>query len=385
MLIQLLVIIKHFITYLFYHVFFILPVKKGQFYFDSFYGRSFSCNPKYIFLHLLKQDVINIDNCYWTKRKDVKNFDINLNKKNYCIPWNLKTIKRIMTSEYIIVNTDIPYNIPIRKTQCYINTWHGGGAYKRCGFDNPNENTLFNRFRAFLRSKQMSYLISSSEKFSAVMKTGLKLSSNIQYLKFGMPRNDILFNKEVNVKKLRDYFGLSDSDLVVLYAPTYRSKNDNFVIEEFINNLNKITCAFKSKFGKEVKYLFRAHYYYEKINCSNTIIDVTSYPDMQELLLLCDVLVTDYSSSIWDFAFLKKPCFLFCPDYSEYFNERSFYTPIETWPGYFAGSSDELIKMIDKYNYGEFERKLDFHINMLNSYEDGHACEKFEEFINSRK
>lgn len=89
---------------------------------------------------------------------------------------------------------------------------------------------------------------------------------------------------------------------------------------------------------------------------------------MQELLL-CDVLITDYSSSIWDFSFLNKPCFIFCPDYKDYFNERSFYTFIETWPGYFAESSNELIKIIDKYNYGEFVRRLDFHINMLNSYE----------------
>ena len=106
-------------------------------------------------------------------------------------------------------------------------------------------------------------------------------------------------------------------------------------------------------------------------------IDATSYPDMQELLCAADILISDYSSTIWDFSLMKKPCFLYCPDLDYYMNyDRGTYTPIETWPGILCRSNEELEQAILHFNEEEYIKKVEKHHRDLGSYETGHACEQ---------
>ena len=163
-----------FIKRMLLHFYWLFPVKKNQFYFDSFYGRSFSCSPKYLYDFLIKTGIAQKKNCYWSASVNANGFDC-VEKENCCIPYNRKTIKTIMTSQFIIVNTDIPPAIPLRKNQILINTWHGGGAYKKGGLDNPVENTFLNRIFSRFRVKQTSFILASCERFAQVMKTSLKV------------------------------------------------------------------------------------------------------------------------------------------------------------------------------------------------------------------
>jgi len=96
---------------------------------------------------------------------------------------------------------------------------------------------------------------------------------------------------------------------------------------------------------------------------------------MQELLCAADVLITDYSSSIWDFSFTGKPCFLYAPDLAQYDKERGFYTSIETWPAILAEDNDTLIKNILDFNERDFTERVRKHHDDLGSYETGQATQ----------
>ena len=104
---------------------------------------------------------------------------------------------------------------------------------------------------------------------------------------------------------------------------------------------------------------------------------------MQELLYACDVFITDYSSTIWDFSLTYKPGFLFVPDLDEYRKERSFYTDPGTWAFPLARNNDELCERIEQYNDESNRMKIDAHHKLLGNKETGHARELIAEKIYS--
>ena len=95
---------------------------------------------------------------------------------------------------------------------------------------------------------------------------------------------------------------------------------------------------------------------------------------MQELLLISDVLITDYSSSIWDFSLTGKPAFLFTPDLDAYTGERDFYTPIDSWPYPYSEDMDGFVKLIEAYDAQASEEKIRAHHQKLGNCESGAAA-----------
>ena len=96
---------------------------------------------------------------------------------------------------------------------------------------------------------------------------------------------------------------------------------------------------------------------------------------------VCDVLITDYSSSIWDYSFLFKPCFLYAKDLTDYQKERNFYVDINDWPFDFAKNNEELNALILNFNKEELIDKIKKHHLIMGSYEEGKACNYIYDFI----
>ena len=115
------------------------------------------------------------------------------------------------------------------------------------------------------------------------------------------------------------------------------------------------------------------------------VIDLTHYPDMQDLLDLADILITDYSSSIWDFSFTGKPGFLYIPDSTEYIEERGFYLPFSQWPFPYSGTIDGLCTLLASYSTEENHKRTSAHQNLLGSYECGYATGKIVDIIVKHK
>ena len=123
---------------------------------------------------------------------------------------------------------------------------------------------------------------------------------------------------------------------------------------------------------------------------SNTyLIDVTKYPDIQELMLIADIGITDYSSWIYDYVLTRKPGFIFAEDIEEYNTERGFYYKLETTPFAIARNNEELFDCIMNFDLSIYQNKVDKFLSNKGCIEDGKASyrvvEKIKEIMNYEK
>lgn len=289
-------------------------------------------------------------------------------------PGSVKDLFYLLTSKVLISNDGFGSFIPKRKSQLFINTWHGGGAYKRSGVDFITDQHPVDLKINQICGKQTDLFLSSSRKFSEVMTTA-KMVPKKRFLECGMPRNDFLIRgtKEDISEKVRSYFGLNSKQKIVLFAPTYRGEEQSAT---FNSELDIKGCidALKKRFGGEWAFLMRKHHFVKEASYDGCI-NASDYPDMQELLYAADVFITDYSSTIWDYSLTFKPGFLFTPDLDTYSKERNFYTDPSTWAFPIAKSNEELYNLICSYDEKASRDKIVSHQKFLNNRETGRASE----------
>ena len=357
------------ILQVFIRALYIFPIKKNRIVLHSFKGRQFSCNPKaiteYLLAHFPKKFEI-----IWAFR-DVEQFS-DLKKLGIkCVRYvSIKRVYLEATSAFSINNVGSFNWLPIRKYQLHINTWHGGGCYKKLSTDSLSD------ISRKLTSAQTSHMISSSSFFSDFVIRG-EFGFNKQILQIGMPRNDVFFNIDLiqgrNVA-VRTKYKIPRDNILILYAPTWRfDKNINFP------DFKLVSEAVRELTDKNSTIISRTHYY---LNGSiPDTINVNDYRDMQDLLCAADILITDYSSSIWDYSFLYRPCFLFVDDLESYNESRGFCKEIHTWGFPVCTTNDELYKAIVNFDSADFRRKMEKHHDDLGSFETGHATEKICDFL----
>ena len=205
------------------------------------------------------------------------------------------------------------------------------------------------------------------------------------YIKSGMPRNDIFFNKNKElISRIKESLKIEENQKIVLYAPTYRSGQNDHRFEMQLD-VAQVVSSLNERFGGEWVLLLRTHISSIRpfLEYSNYVFDVTSYSDMQELLLVSDVLITDYSSSIWDFALTNKPAFLFTPDLQDYIDDRGFYTSIDEWQYPYAKSNIELTNIIASYDDSGNKERIKSYFEEMESYENGKASRMISDLIES--
>lgn len=294
-------------------------------------------------------------------------------------PSNVKVVKKTVwnvlyyfsSSAIWISNSGVMTSLYKSRKQLYIETWHGDRGFKKIRCDVEGVDKELNN---------MDLVLSGSTYFDKVIRSAFRYNGEI--LQVGCPRNDRFFNSDKGkIKEIRERIGISEEKRVLLFAPTFR---DNDVLsrskQDVEIDLDTVITTLNTYTTDEWIVLTRAHHNVSKaglnVTSSNTIIDVTSYPDMNELLLLTDILVTDYSSSAGDFILYNKLILLFQPDRGAYGKERDFYFDLNNSPYYSATTADEfynLLKEVPKYDVTK--NCSDLRI-FYGTYEDGHACEK---------
>ena len=351
-------------------IFFVFPIKNNRIFFSAYSGRQYSCNPKYI-SDWIEQNYKDEFEIIWAfNEPDAFSYLKNRNIK--CVKFkSIKYLYYLLTSMIVIDNVESWSILPKRTGQYVINTWHGGGAYKGVGLKRKDTSETLDK-NMLRKNERISIYLSSSKVFSQ-----MTLRESFQYngkiMECGMPRNDLLIKNDENKKNIiKEKLGINKKTGIVIYAPTFRHDLKYKYMLDYEKTLN----ALKNRFGKEWIMLIRTHYYLqsEKIE-SSRVKNVSDYPDMQELLLISDVLITDYSSSIWDFSLMEKPCFLFMPDYNEYIDEREFYTPIQDWPYPASFSMEDLEDKIIKYDHEIAKKRILNHHIKLGICESGMASE----------
>lgn len=355
--------IKQKIEWCLLHVFWCLPIKQRRIVFICYNCTQYSCNPKYIseYLHIHYPDLYELIWFYTTNdiRDEIPEY-VAKYKKN-----SLKYFISLMTADVVISNVTLPRVVPFRKKQCKINTWHGT-AFK--GDKNKHGND-YNRFDYFLAENLLTCNVFNR-------KDSFNYKGKIE--KIGMPRNDILIRGDIDIKKaIYDELGIPYTDKLILYAPTFRESEGT---ECFDIDLGALIKTLSLKDSSNWRVLFRYHHMQENKVYIEGGIDVTSYPDMQRLLIAADILITDYSSTMWDFSLTGKQVILYATDIDRYINEErgEFYYPIEKLPFPIARNNTELQNiglLFDKKTYDKEVARYHRELGRFNY--QGDATQKF--------
>ncbi len=362
------------------HILWIFPLKKNRILLLNELSFKYGDNLKYLNEYIKKNVSDNFEVIFpLIDKKEAKD-----NNLRYVKPFSLLYFKFLLTSGIVITNAGGISYIPIRKKQLVINTWHGGGPYKKTG------GTLFQN-KWYLKELQMQrknvkYMVSSC-KICTENENKAMLYEEEACLPFGMPRNDIFFDNTLPLRnKVFKQYGLNENDKLILFAPTFRTNPANFTDSKKYHvsdiDYEKLLDALNRKFGGVWKFAIRLHpkLRNKEIDVPNAL-NFTTYPDMQELLYAADVVITDFSSLMWDFSLTKRPCLLYADDIDEYEREHGFYMPSKQWPYPIAKNNDELIKNIETFNLEKYQKDVEKHYEECGSYEKGTACESIFNMI----
>lgn len=345
-------------------------IQNNKIVFISHKGKQYSCNPKYICEYLMKEYPGKFE-IVWAFN-DPKQFQY-LQEKGITVVKNesKQHLRHLVTAKTIVTNVDFYTYLPQIKGQIALDTWHGGGSYKTCGFANvQNLGTMIQRNHFKRLYSKVNLYCSSSAAFTEQTIRQSRLFTG-EVMEVGMPRNDILLDgKHPEIEaKVRDYFGLDADTRIVLYAPTYRSVAEAADLPEI--DFDRLNAALAECFGGKWVCLFRQHHLGNIIH--ENILSATEYPDMQELLYTADILISDYSSCIWDFSLMYKPVFLFCPDLNTYTSARDFYTPIEEWGYILTRNQEELEDAVRNFDESSYRAGIMEHHRKLGCCESGMA------------
>ena len=244
---------------------------------------------------------------------------------------SLEYLYYVMTSKVYVDNAEFWSALKFRPGQMVLETWHGGGAYKRVGGHRIDVNEREQQ-HAVEKMNKITLFLSSSRAFTKfVIREAYQYHGEV--LECGLPRNDDLLNPDPAVPaRVREALDIPGNAKVLLYAPTFRNSHS---LDLYDVDFGRLKAALETRFGGEWVIVLRMHYYLaDKAMASSApyLRNATDYPDMQDLLQCADVLLTDYSSCMWDFSLMGKPCFLYARDIAEYRGERDFYTPSTAGP-----------------------------------------------------
>ncbi|GGH76632.1 CDP-glycerol glycerophosphotransferase [Pullulanibacillus pueri] len=334
-----------------YHLFRLLPMNSKSVVLESYWGKSATCNPRAIVDYMEKQ---GLNYKYiWSLNNENKS----VNPQGIAVRKNsLKYYYYLATSKYFINNANFPDFYKKRKRAIEIQTLHGT-FLKTMGLDVPGENDTEEKRERFLRRcARWDYLLSPSRYMSEITRRCYLYENEI--LEVGFPRNDVLYNQnnQQQIENLKAKLNLPKDKKVILYAPTWRVKN-KFNIQLDIEKM-------QNELGEDYILLLRLHYFVANgIDLSpykGFAYNMSAYEDIQELYLISDLLITDYSSVMFDYANLNRPILFFTYDLEHYRDQlRGFYIDLEAEaPGPLVKTNEALIhavQHVDDYRdlYGE--------------------------------
>lgn len=330
----------------------IFKINNKKIVFDNFNGKGFGCNPKYIALELIKE---NVDcKMIWL----VKDMETEMPKQIKKVKYgSLRSYYELSTAKIWIDNVRNYKGVEKKKKQFYIQTWHASIGFKKCEAD--IEHLLDKQYIAEAKNdgKITDVMISDSNFVTNVFKKAFWYDGKIEQI--GLPRNDVLNEVPEKVKqRVYNYFNIDYSKKIVIYAPTFRKNETN----DYITFDYKKCCEkLKEKFDGEFVLLIRLHpndiEHAKQIKESDIVKNATLYPDVQELLAVSDIGITDYSSIAFDLAIVGKPVFLLCKDYEIFIkNERDLFFEMNELPFSLNISENELWKSIEDFSKEKYDK-----------------------------
>jgi len=350
-------------------------IKANKVVFMCFRGRSYGDNPRYISerLHERYPDAEIVwafkGNTIHEMRKKVPDYVrcISMSARSY---FGELATARVWVDNF--TKDSVLRGFPKGK-QFYIQTWHG---------DRPIKKICYDEFPEGYRLEEEADLVLTGSEFGKKLyRTAFRY--NGKYMNEGAPRNDILVqNNPADVRRIRAKLGVPDDAKLLLYAPTYRENSD--VVPKYAQMDLRRTLDLLERNGEKWVCLYRAHYLSSGIDLEaekGRIVDMSKYDDMSELLLVSDMLLTDYSSCAMDYCVLDRPAFMFMSDYEEYISTRGVYYDPHDTPLLIAHDQNELEKLILETDAETARRNCEAIRAWYGVNETGHATDSVCDYI----
>ena len=346
------------------------PVQSNKIIIECYDGADYCCNPKYIVegLHKTGADIDVVWSVQNGPREGFPEYVRQVEK------FSKEYFYEFYTSRLLISNSGMEFNAR-RKEQYHIETWHGTGPLKKSGYDASYDASLYME----TMEKSPDVCLAASEFNVGFYRTAYHYKGEV--MRSGFPRNDIFFkeNEETALKIYRTY-NIDPNKKIVLYAPTFRGWKSVKSFDQYDMDIDKVMGALKERFGDEYVLLGRYHHflrnYTESKRWQGEVINVSDYPDTQELLVSADVLITDYSSIMWDFSLQRKPVFLYHNDEKEYLDERGFYCPPRELPYPTGHDNEELCNKILNFDEQEYVERLNAFFDKYGAFDKGDATDQ---------
>lgn len=291
----------------------------------------------------------------------------------------------LATAKIWVSDVELPFFIRKRKGQIYIQTKHWSSVtLKKFYFDAPTIITTPAKVKNWKHNFRLTdYMITGSDFDTETCRRGFRFDKEVWQI--GSPRSDILFQANVCKEKIYRQFGIEGDKKTVIYAPTYRykegSQNNIPEVREIGLDYKRMCACLHEKFGGEWVVLLRLHPAVAKessnMDLEPFVLDASAYEDGQELVAAADIMISDYSSIMFEPAFVYKPVFLFVTDYEEYVKrEYDLLIQMDELPFPKAESNDELAKKINTFDFDLYKKNVMAFLTRYGVQEDGRASER---------
>lgn len=362
-----------------------VPIDRSMIAFMTLRG-NYGCNPKYIYEELKRRKASY--RLVWLSAADVR-------KGGYpkgCRCVSVRSLRGIYYASRarLWIDNGVIFSTLFEKRpgQLHAQTMHGSlgikkldNAVKAKRREGRHGETVIRR-----ESQKTDVLFSNSE-FEENVFRGV-FWKNTPMLRLGHARTDILFDRDAGRiaeirRRLRKRYGVPIEAKILLFAPTYR--RGVFPEEEICMDFRRLCDELDARFGGKFALLVRFHKMTHGVRLGKearkAVFNVTDYPDMQELMQVTDVGITDYSSWIFDYVLTRRPGFLFAPDADAYETSTGLCYPLAAAPFPVARNVDELLSAIRSFDAEGFEERVEAFLRGKQCTDDGHASERIADWI----
>lgn len=375
------------------YIFSFIPVDKHCIIFDSFMGRGYSCNPKAIYEYIRDNEEFSQYKKVWCYRKG-NNFTV-----DDCIMVRYRSLTYyyyLSRAKYWIFNSKLSADILKKKGQVYVQTWHGTPLKKLAKDIDIGEDKTFYRSKMsraeMVKSyeddeKRYDYLISPNKFSTEKFKSAFGVAEE-KVLEIGYPRNDILTNaNEEMIKNIKKKLNIPLDKKILLYAPTWR--DNTFNAKGYVYKPQADFKKWKEKLSDEWFLIYKPHYLIindiNKEELGDFIYVSSNGDDINDLYVISDLLITDYSSVFFDFGVLRRPILFYMHDLEDYKdNLRGFYLDIfKDLPGPIIEEEEFLLNSIVNINTinEEYLKKYEEFYEIFCSLEDGNSSKRLVDAV----
>ncbi|MCC8073235.1 MAG: CDP-glycerol glycerophosphotransferase family protein, partial [Clostridiales bacterium] len=351
------------------------PINNRQIIFESMWGTKYSCNPQHLYEYIDKN--YPEFECIWSlcdERTPIKGKGKRIRRGSQ------EYYKYLATAKYFINNVNFEELYEKRSGQIEVQTMHGT-PLKTLGLDVDSDfPTELSRQKFCRKIHRWDYLIVQGQFMKD--KASDCYDFNKEYLCTGYPRTDMLFGKtDDDIKKIKEKLGIPINKKIILYTPTWRKKN-SFDMQLDLERM-------RNALSDEYVLLVRLHHLsvgkYTVPADNEFIFDFTFYQVVEELYLASDILITDYSSVMFDYALLGKPMIFYTYDFDDYADKlRGLYVDFKKEaPGPLVYDTDEVINAVLNIDEetAKCSRRIEDFNNKYLSYENGNSCEQIVQTV----